>query len=48
MKLFKLLGSVNGNLGRIVCSLAMLVAVHSAGIACWGKFYQPELPKELR
>jgi len=30
-----------------ICAAALFLAVHSAGIMCMGKFYQPVAPKSL-
>ena len=32
---------------RIVCAMALFLAVHSTGIMCLGKYYQPVVPKNL-
>ncbi len=31
----------------VLCMVAMFLAVHSVNVVCNGRYYQPEVPKEL-
>ena len=32
---------------RLLCAAAMFMAVHSIGVICQGKYYQPQVPEGL-
>jgi len=34
-------------IGSVVCSLALFLAIHSANVACFGKYHQPKFPEGL-
>lgn len=34
-------------LGKILCSTALIMAIHSINTMCTDSYYQPKVPKEL-